>query len=277
MTALPQELESTAPLLRSPQRTDTATTAELALSEYDPYFYDHPLDHVPVMALVCALFDLARLTRPDDDPARLALRMEFPSFCEPNADVALVHSGTALLAEQDGEVVCSGELNRTALPLHTVRPAPPSLRRLPADPVLVHRCDLENVLVTGMADTGDGRVVAFREPAPGHRLGVAPDAPARPEALLDAARQFATMLCHTEFRRPEDTRLVLLGLEADLVVGVPGGVHLRWSRTRPPRGRSRVEFTVTTSDGAALGRIGLDCFAASPAAYRRMRGEARSA
>ncbi|MGW5049513.1 AfsA-related hotdog domain-containing protein [Actinokineospora sp. NPDC004072] len=277
MTALPQESDATAPLLRGPQRTDDVATAELALSPYDPYFYDHPLDHVPGMALICALFDLTRFPHADPAPARLALRMDFPSFCESGARVELIHKGAELAAEQDGRIVCSGELSTTPLSSHPLPPAPPALRRLPADPALVHRCDVENVLVTGMADVDGDRVVAFREPAPEHRLGVPPGAPARPEALLDAARQFGTMLCHTEFRKPEDTRFVLLGLDAELTVGVPGGVHLRWSPTAAPRGRSRMEFTAATADGEPLGRIGFDYHAASPGAYRRLRGEVRTA
>lgn len=281
MTALPRESDRVGPLLGCPSRMDGTTTAELVLSPYDPYFYDHPLDHVPGMALVCALTDLAALTDPaglgaSDGPARVRLALEFPSFCEHGSAVSLSRTGDSVTAEQDGRVVCAGELRATPL-AEPVAAASETVVRLPADPALVHRRDVDNVLVTGMAEVDGDRVVAFREPVVGHRLAVPDGAPPRLAALLDAARQFGTMLCHVEFARPADTAFVLLGLEAELLTGVPGGVHLAWTPTAPPRGRSTMDFTALSADGAPLGGMRFAYYLASPSAYRRMRGEVRSA
>lgn len=276
VTALPREPDPIGPLLRRPPRTDAPATAELALSRHDPYFYDHPLDHVPGMALVCALLDLAAPDDGVDAPARVHIALEFPSFCEHGPPVSLTHDGAAVTAEQDGRVVCAGELRRTPLPA----PVPAAADRvvhLPADPALVHRRHIDNVLVTGMADVGGTRVVALREPVEGHRLSVPAGAPPKLAALLDAARQFGTMVCHVEFERPADTAFVLLGLEADLTTGVPGGVHLAWTPTDPPRGRSTMDFTAMTAGGEPLGRMRFAYYLASPSAYRRLRGGVCSA
>lgn len=275
VTALSSEPEPIGSLLRRPSRTDGASTAELSLSLYDPYFYDHPLDHVPGMALICALLDLAGLGEPRT-PALVHLALEFPTFCEHGPEVSLRHEGSTVTAGQDGRVVCVGELRATPLTRRAVTAADPVVH-LPANLSLVHRVDVDNVLVTGMAEVDGKRVVALREPVDGHRLAVRAGTPPKIATLLDAARQFGTMICHVEFARPSDTAFVLVGIEGELVTGVPGGVHLSWTPTDNPRGRSTMDFSLASVDGKPLGSLRFTYCLVSPSAYRRLRGEVRSA
>lgn len=247
----------------------------------DPYHFDHPLDHVPGMALVGALLGLVRDSAAQDLGAaghRLRLSVTFPAFCELTTPVHLraVRAGTALtlLAEQAGRVVCAAELSLCRDPV--VPPDEPVdvARRLPADPASVNRRRAENVLITGPSAHGDTRVVGLLPIRRPHPLASGPGEPHRPELLVDAARQFGTMICHLEHGRPPSTRFVILGIDADLPCRLRGPVHLRWSAVPAGRGRQRVTIEVLAGDphGDPCGTVGFEYYAASPAGYRRLRG-----
>lgn len=150
---------------------------------------------------------------------------------------------------------------------------------LPADAAAVHRLRPENVLVTGMATRDDTRVVAVRPPRSGHALANRPGEPYRIEFLVDAARQFCTMTCHIEHERPADTIFVMTDISVDLPCGLGDEVFLRWPVAPPGRGRLRFSIDVVAGDpdGEACGSVGFEYRIASPAAYRRLRGEVRAA
>src|SRR5690349_10728812 len=93
-------------------------TAPMQVDQDHPFFFDHPLDHVPGMLLVAQLLDLARVVAPGTaNPwpgRRLKLALDFPRFCELDlaaamhltADPATAGPDLAgdwrLLAEQSG-------------------------------------------------------------------------------------------------------------------------------------------------------------------------------
>ncbi|GII82698.1 hypothetical protein Ssi03_06880 [Sphaerisporangium siamense] len=265
-------------------------SAALAVDPGDPYFFDHPLDHLPGMALVSGLLDLLRATGaglPERAGSRMALTLALPSFCELDAPVHLEAtrlpadaSGlpgarkVVLRARQFDRAVCEGEaVFAPAAPVPegtATGPDHPDQR----DGTLVHRHRAENVLVSGMIPDGSTRTVRVRRPADGHPLAAGPGEPARAEVVIDAARQFGTMICHVEHSLADDARLVLLSIEADLPGGVLADLYLRWTWRPPVRGRSRMEIDVVAGDpaGEACGGVGLDYYAASPAVYRRLRG-----
>ncbi len=269
-------------------------SGRLQLAMDDPYHFDHSLDHVPGMALVGGLLDLVRdsgaadLERAD---LRMALSVRFPSFCELSRPVDLravrppsrepgVDTALTLVAQQDDRIVCEAVVTFRAMTSADALPAASGVTRLPADPDSVHRKRLVNVLVTGAAVHGDTRVVGLRSVPAGHALApTAPDAPHRAELLVDAARQFCTMMCHVEHHRPASTKFVMLGIEADLPCGLRSDVRLRWLVTPP--GRGKLSFTAAILagdlDGEPCGSVSFDYYAAPPAVYRRLRGEALTA
>jgi hypothetical protein len=266
--------------VRAPDRWvagDPRQVAALEVAGDDPYFFDHPLDHMPGMALVSGLLDLVRragIGAPEEPGAWLSLSLEFPAFCELVGAVELeavpLPGATALRVVQGERVVCEGSIGfreevRTAGSHQVAATAP-------ADPALVHRHRQENVLIGTPVSVGSVSSVDVLRPAAGHRLATAPGAPLRVETLIDASRQFGTLLCHQEFGRAQDTTLVLLGLDVEVACGLTGDVRLSRRQTAVPRSRHKSGMDILV-DGAPAGRVDYDYFSAKPAVYRRMRGE----
>ena len=272
-----------------------AWSATLALDPDDPYFFDHALDHVPGMALVGGLLDLLRTcgaSDPECSDLQMTLSLELSSFSELDRPVLLeavqhsvdgapgsfADSKIAFQAQQCGRVVCEGDATfRTSTsPTRAQRPIRP-WSPLQIDQTLVHRQRPENVLITSVMATDRARTAAVRRPAAHHRLAADPGQPLRAELLIDAARQFATLISHAEHGAPADTQFVLLGVQAELPCGPCGDVHLRWTPTPAPRGRSRMTIDVITDDpdGEPCGTVSLDYYAATPAVYRRLRRPGR--
>ncbi|MEU4772769.1 hypothetical protein [Micromonospora sp. NPDC023644] len=272
-------------------------SAALVVDPHDPYFFDHPLDHLPGMALVCGLFELLRSADVGIEGTRrqMLVSLRFPLFCElgdpvgleavvpaPARSVAFVGhlaasggdgASTAgdigLRAFQGETTVCEGTVGfRTGEPS---RPEVPGTRvsapAPPADPALVHRQHPENVLISAMdADYS----VAVRRPPPGHPLAGPPGAPARVELVVDAARQFATMINHVAGRSRPGATFVLLDLDADLPGDLSGDIALNW--TPEPAARGRLSLTIRVLvDGVPRGHVGFRYYVATPAVYDRLR------
>lgn len=257
---------------------DPRQVATLEVSRHDPYFFDHPLDHMPGMALVSGLLDMVRrggTGAPEEPGAWMSLSLEFPAFCELVGPVELeavpLPGATALRVVQGERVVCDGSVvfRPTAARAGGSREVAATA---PADPALVHRHRVENVLIGTPVIDGEVSSVDVLRPAPGHRLATAPGAPLRVETLIDASRQFGTLLCHQEFGRAPDTTLVLLGLDVEVACGLTGEVRLSRRQTPVPRSRHKSGMDILV-DGEPAGRVDYDYFSAKPAVYRRMRGE----
>ncbi|GAA4425612.1 hypothetical protein GCM10023148_28560 [Actinokineospora soli] len=255
---------------------DLRQVATLEVARDDPYFFDHPLDHMPGMALVCGLLDMVRragIGAPEAPGAWMSLSLEFPAFCELTAPVELeavpLPGATALRVTQAGKVVCEGSVAFREFVLRGRQGE--YTPTAPADPVLVHRQRAENVLIGTPVIAEVSSVDVLRPPA-GHRLATGEGAPLRVETLIDATRQFGTLLCHEEFKRSADTTLVLLGLDVDVACGLTGEVRLSRRQTPTPRSRHKDGIDVF-ADGEVAGRVVFDYFSAKPGVYRRMRGE----
>jgi hypothetical protein len=282
-----------------------AWTCTLALDPDDPYFFDHPLDHVPAMALVSGLLTLVRsagVGHLEQPGYRLEMSLALPSFCELGSAVRLevAELGPAgavgpadavgavgpagagpgqdarvtVRARQAGRVVCEGDLIFRAAASSASPPPGPACSSRPAERSLVHRRHAENVLISGMVTDGGGCTVRVRRPPDGHLLATGAGQALPAEVLIDAARQFGTLICHAELGAPPDTQFILLRIGMDVPCGLERGVRLRWRRTAPPGRRATMDLEVTGDgpDGEPCGRIALDYFGATHAAYRRLRG-----
>jgi hypothetical protein len=279
-------------------------TATLTLNRDDRFFFDHPLDHVPAMALVSGLLALARSSGADEfGRAGLSLRLSLalPAFCELGAMVQLTTtapvttsaraqggggqepaSQVSMQACQEGVAVCDGDLE-----VHPVPPISAGAARLdtghlpqPVEKALVHRRRPENILIQDLVTDGQGCTVTVLPPPAGHLLATGPGQPMRPEVLIEAARQFGTLICHAEHDVPLDASFILLRIDGDIPCGLRRRVQLRWRRTPAPRGRRaamELEIIVGDPDGEPCGRVAFDYFAASPALYQRLRSRKASA
>ncbi|NVI92706.1 AfsA-related hotdog domain-containing protein [Actinomadura sp. BRA 177] len=92
--------------------------------------------------------------------------------------------------------------------------------------------------------------------------------------LVEAGRQFATMLEHEEHGRPLDATLlwVMLRLDIPYRVGRDVPLLLRWPVARPAGRRSHCAATLAdASRGADLGSLTYEAYAVDPEQYARTR------
>src|SRR5688500_18801444 len=178
MTALANELVDDVELVSA------IWSGRLAVRADDPYHFDHPLDHIPGMALIGGLLELVRRSGAADldiPNRRLSLSLTFPSFCELDGPVVLqatriptgeagVDTSLSLLAEQGTEVVCEADLTLRVSTERTTPAVAANTPSLTADQELVHRLRRENVFVTGMSERGERRVAGLRPAPDGHAL-----------------------------------------------------------------------------------------------------------
>lgn len=204
----------------------------LAVDRSDPFFFDHPLDHVSGMLLLSGLLDAVAAERAPAWDDRVLIALRFMRRCSLDRPTALrvrasQPPGSWLVsAVQDGRAVCEGSVtvgggagaaSATSGAALSVA-AGPSRRVVPVDGRLVHRHRPQNIAIgapTALAG-GDGLSAAVLEPPPGHRLAD-PDDPVRAiERLIEAARQFASYLLLKDSEEPGAARLLWLSLTAEL-------------------------------------------------------------
>jgi hypothetical protein len=295
-------------LIAPPERVAAKWLSELRVDTGDPFFFDHPLDHVPGMLLVCGLLAFVRAvsgekpgrSAPTGQPAgRISLSLAFGSFGEIDAPVALTASlatraafGTWRVRAAQGErAVCEGVIAMAeesrpggrapagAVP-STVEPSTVEPSR--AD--LVHRHRAENIVI-GPAHQDDSALVAPVLPPPAGHFLSRPGAH-RAELFIEAARQFATMLLIERAGAHGDGQFIWHTLAADLphACDVDGRVALR-AGTRRSRGHRRLfQFGVIPADGqgnaspghTGTGHITIEASSMSMSAFSRFRAGRRN-
>ncbi|MFF1873754.1 AfsA-related hotdog domain-containing protein [Streptomyces sp. CB03911] len=263
-------------------------TVPVVVDTGDRCFFDHPLDHVPGIVLVAGVLDVVRAREPGRVEApggRLRMSLTFDRMCELGQPVWLrgepVAAGDGprwqFTALQDGAAVCRATvgIGAPAGPAVSAGSAPAVASGAargaedPADPALVHRHRPENVLVSGSVRTERASVLV---PQPGHRLAGA--GVHTPGALIESARQLATMLGHTAHGRDADAQMLWLSLEADLPTGLPVTVPLElWWEFTPARGaRAVYRFAVVdAASGERYGRCEIGVHTLSRAGYLKRR------
>ena len=206
----------------------------------DPVFFDHPLDHVPGMLLVVAGLELAEHTAMLR-PANVSFRLTFTKFCELDAPVEVSATresgGNPFEFIQSGRSIARGLLGRreTALPAEL---APvPAFGNGSISSELVHRADPGNIAV-GPLTVDSGRVwVRVHEQA---AIGGIPPRASAVASLIEAARQFAIAILHSWGQQPMATKMIFVGLTADVPTSVPQGHMTRalsWQPTPPEQMR----------------------------------------
>jgi hypothetical protein len=268
-------------------------TADLRVDLEDPFFFDHPLDHIPGVLLVCGLLAIARVASGDSPgrpaPARrIALSLTFGSFGETDSPVTLTAwpgvgpaSGTwEVRATQEGRAVCEGDITLRdeggSADLGSPGRIEPG-RTEPGRADLVHRHRAENIVI-GPARPDDLVVPVLPLPA-GHFLS-RPGAPAA-ELLIEAARQFTTMLLIERVGAPRDGQFIWHRLTADLpCVGAAATPTALRAQIRAGRGQRRdFQFEVIGTGSAAdvcPAHIGIEASSMSMGAFRRFRAARRT-
>ncbi|MFI7601240.1 AfsA-related hotdog domain-containing protein [Actinoplanes sp. NPDC049681] len=253
-------------------------TADLRVDRTDPFFFDHPLDHVPGMLLLCGALDLARAGAAGSAAHRLRTALTFRRICELAPDPALE------LVDRDGRydvhvrqgaaVAADGWFAFDSTGTVAVPPAAPA-RPLPAEALLVHRVRTENVMIGDPHRTDDGFRAPVLVPSAEHALaGRGPDTHSV-ECLIEAARQFITLLVHRIGRWPLGAQIIWLGVVADLPTDLPrtAGLALRWRTAPLGTGRTWCDFDLVGVDDPApvLGTLRYHIKVLSAQAYGRFR------
>jgi hypothetical protein len=195
--------------------------AELAIHRDDPYFFDHPLDHVPAMLLVETTLLLAgQAVASSDGDSRpknfRRLHLEFHRFCEldepplvrlwavPGAPerwrVEFIQAGHRIgegTVDGSGNESGDGDKSRSHAETVSAGRGPGSAAVDPVPANVVHRTRPENVLIGGFGQVGDDDYFAeLLTPPTGHYLRRRSDRVRTLGELMEGIRQFGTMLGH---------------------------------------------------------------------------------
>ncbi|MEU3648378.1 AfsA-related hotdog domain-containing protein [Lentzea sp. NPDC034063] len=210
------------------------TSAALSVDEEDPFFFDHPLDHVPAMLLLDTCLHNAVRSTSDGMRVRSA-KFRFRRFCEKDLPTAVTVSSAGpnplsheVSVTQNDTVVCEGEI--TLVPGEEM--SWPLLRAdaRRADKHLVHKLVDDRVLVGPIQRNDGGHTVAVGGPVVrAGRPGLHPVSP-----LVEAARQAGIMTLHEVSEVPVGWQFVVTKLQVDLVAGGErrGATTLRYGTWR---------------------------------------------
>ncbi|WP_160112814.1 AfsA-related hotdog domain-containing protein [Mycobacterium sp. 3519A] len=247
----------------------------IRVDRQDPVFFDHPLDHVPGMLLVVAGLELAEhaaMLR----PAHVNFRLTFKKFCELDApvDVSATREtgGNPFEFVQLGRSIARGLLGRreTALPAE-LAPVPAfGNGSIPGE--LVHRADPGNIAVGPLTiDAGRVWVRVLEEAALG---GIPPKASAV-ASIIEAARQFVIAILHLWGRQPLGTKMIFVGLTADVPTALPQGHVTRalsWQPTPPEQTRKiHIDVHAVGDRAIKVGSIVIAARCADEIEYAQLR------
>jgi hypothetical protein len=289
----------------SPERESAAGTPSWqAISEIDlahPFYFDHPLDHVPGILLIVQLLGLVRQAVRQSEPAlavsadrgRLRASFSFPRFCELDSETELrvwparPPRQWTLVAEQGLVPACAGSatfLPSAALaaggPVPAYRSAP---SKQPVSRHLVHRHRAENVLVgeASQEEAGPVRCAVLSPSSSDQLFAVLGGAERTPEELIEAARQAVVMLWCTVYQWPVDVRLTLNEVSAELPVSVHRDIplELRWwpQEVKGNKAVTSFELVAGSDTPERIGSITFATQAWSERAWERVRSTQRRA
>jgi hypothetical protein len=171
----------------------------------------------------------------------VSFRLSFTKFCELAAPVEVSATretgGNPFEFIQSGRSIARGLLGRreTALPAE-LAPVPAfGNGSIPSE--LVHRADPGNIAV-GPLTVDAGRVwVRVHEQA---AIGGIPPRASAVASIIEAARQFVIAILHLWGQQPMGTKMIFVGLTADVPTAVPQGHMTRalsWQPTPPEQTR----------------------------------------
>lgn len=253
-------------------------SAEIVVDESDPYFFDHPLDHVPGILLLAAIEELARAVAGDVWLSTMTL--QFRRFCEKDRPVAIAlevrGSGAVGAVTQSGAELARFEVGWRAVPA----PVPGPRRRDDgprAAPATVHKLRSENVLVGPLERRGDAYVCKMHVPPAGHFLVRSSARVASALRLLEGGRQVVMCGAHDVLGIPTGLPMNLLKVTLALDAPVPVDATLEGKLVvgqKVALGDVTLgDVTVELSDDATeYGRLSVKAQVVDAATYAAQRG-----
>jgi hypothetical protein len=263
-------------------RTDTGWTAPLLVDLSHPFFFDHPLDHVSGIQIICGVLDMVTKLSGEPlerDDRRLLVDLRFRGICDltqpTRLDVTTDGDEYGVRVTQNDVVITEGEFRLVDGVRATPTPAGDrgNVVELCAQE-LVHRHRIENVVVGAPVEDDDGIVAPLVRPSGRHYLGRFGRGRYSARALIEASRQFFTVLLHRAADKPMGVTTFWMWLGADIPCSPTNdtALHLRWQRVAHRGTRIKVGFDLAESDtGTVVGRFDYHAVAVSTAAYQRFR------
>lgn len=214
------------------RRSTQALHAQLVVNEAHPYFFDHPLDHVPGILLIEGVLQLAELAMPPRS-GRVAyvntLEIKFQRYVQKEGAIDLqleqdkdkdlpVFRATV---RQDGKLMCTCTLGMAYHSVHEALPAARFTATACRDKALLHKARQENVLVSDMSDIAQGLSVETLKPADEHFFQQGGPKHYSMVYFLEVARQCFMQIAHSHRRIPVGTPMNLLALSFTLDRPIP--------------------------------------------------------
>lgn len=204
--------------------------AQLLVNETHPYFFDHPLDHVPGILLIEGMLQLVELASP---PRRgqvayvKNMSVKFHHYVQKEGVIDLqVEPGKEpqvfnARVMQAGKLMCSCVLGIAYSAACEMLPAGKFTATRCRDKALLHKTREENVIVSDMKMTAQGLSVETLELADEHFFRK--DNPRHYSMVyfLEVARQCYMQLAHSYLRIPLNTPMNLLALSFTLDRPIP--------------------------------------------------------
>ncbi|MGE5385623.1 MAG: beta-ketoacyl synthase N-terminal-like domain-containing protein [Betaproteobacteria bacterium] len=265
---------------------DGSLSAILRVDESHPYFFDHPLDHLPGILMLEGLLQLAEWS--DTPPAGQetyinAVKLSFRRFCEKDVP-AVVRMAPSAAGRFDGtvsqreSVACRFSLGIAHAPAGPGVAEPTEPTRGRPDIALLHKHRAENVLVTPLFDLPDGaKACETYAPPAEHILADGSRNYYGMLYLLETARQFLMLVAHTVWEAPLGMPMNLLSIQLDLERPAPRGLPITISY-HPSHLADHQDSAIVLvetrlqSGGQDIGKAAIVAQALTPDAYKKQRG-----
>jgi hypothetical protein len=213
-------------VITDPQRDGEVLRAQLQVDESHPYFFDHPLDHVPGILLLEGVLQLVELATTGATFVR-SLEVRFRRYTDKHEPITLElrRDGDTLQfaarVVQAGQLVC--ECRVTAA--HGARPAAAAPAQAMAEPHprkrVLHKSREDNVLVGPIESHDDHLRVRTAAVPPGHLFGDGDPAAHSMLYFLEIARQCFMLVAHERLDVPFDVAMNLVELRFELDAPIP--------------------------------------------------------
>jgi len=212
------------------QRSARSLQAQLLVNEAHPYFFDHPLDHIPGILLLEGVLQLVELATPllSGRAAYVkTLNIKFQQYVQKEGviDLHLEQGSDPLVFNakvmQGGKLMCTCVLGMAYSSAFETSPAVDFTATPCRDKALLHKHREENVIVSDMSGAAQGLSVDtvklpdehfFRDGDPEHCSMV---------YFLEVARQCYMQIAHSHLRIPLNIPMNLLALSFTLERPIP--------------------------------------------------------
>lgn len=212
------------------RRDGRALRAELVVDETHPYFFDHPLDHVPGILLLEGVMQLIELAMPSLN-GRVAyaktLSIKFQQYVQKEATIDLLLEqdqdahGFQAKVMQGGKLMCTCVLGMAYSSAFETSPPGEFTARRCANRAFLHKAREENVIVSDMSGVAQGLSVDTVRLPDGHFFHEGDPAHYSMVYFLEVARQCYMQIAHGHLRIPLNTPMNLLALSFSLDRPIP--------------------------------------------------------